>query len=298
MDKILRVSKIWIGPIAPNPKEYIWWADTLLDPTGNTVLTFQPSVQFNHRPVWVTVDGISPDTGSMYPQSDSLEYKQAMERLPKIGRLWIDKTKPSCREFDYWVNLNKDPKYRIVEKLDCNISSSGLKFITFKDPQAELMCVAIWGYKGKITYDQAANVVDVYSVFNSDSKIIYFDEFQYFTGVEKIADKAFYGTVNLKSIILPSTTTEIGQEAFYYSGIVSIEIPAGVTTINPKAFIGCGNLEKIIVRSESIPQLGYSAFDNIHPNASIYVLDSLLPSYITHVSWKNYASMLKPISTL
>lgn len=51
------------------------------------------------------------------------------------------------------------------------------------------------------------------------------------SSVEKIDVDAFYNTLALKSITLPNSLKTIGEGAFGYSGITSIEIPDAVTSL-------------------------------------------------------------------
>ncbi len=87
--------------------------------------------------------------------------------------------------------------------------------------------------------------------------------------VEKIGERAFFGSVDLKDVILSNSVLEIGKQAFYgcvnvkniYLGnkitkigeeafnschsIASITIPENITFIGSKAFFNCTNLKKL-----------------------------------------------------
>jgi len=61
-----------------------------------------------------------------------------------------------------------------------------------------------------------------------------------------IPDNAFYNLKNLKSVILPTSITSIGNSAFEFcTGLTTIDIPDGVTTIGPNAFQYCSGLESV-----------------------------------------------------
>lgn len=63
--------------------------------------------------------------------------------------------------------------------------------------------------------------------------------------VTKICDAAFYQAVNLSSIIIPDSVTEIGSQAFNYSTITKLEIPDSVTELGGWSFSYCDNLKSV-----------------------------------------------------
>lgn len=60
--------------------------------------------------------------------------------------------------------------------------------------------------------------------------------------VTKIGNGAFESCKNLTTVTLPATLEKIGEDAFHYSSITSIEIPNTVRTIGMYAFAMCANL--------------------------------------------------------
>lgn len=80
---------------------------------------------------------------------------------------------------------------------------------------------------------------------------------------------------NLEVIIMPETITEIGAVAVGY----------------------CRNLEAVIIKATSVPTLaGTTAFTE--SQCPIYVVGSLLSSYMSAENWSSYSSRLKGISEL
>ena len=70
--------------------------------------------------------------------------------------------------------------------------------------------------------------------------------------VEAIDDAAFSYCSGLTSVTIPEGVTSIGSEAFVYTGLTSVHIPKSVTSIailNP--FLGCSSLSSITVDSEN-----------------------------------------------
>ena len=117
------------------------------------------------------------------------------------------------------------------------------KNIEFADSEVKRLCVENWGSDGKITYDQAAAVTDLGTVFSGNTAITSFDELQYFTGLQEISNNAFSNCKSLTSITIPDNVTRIGKSAFSScSKLTSVTIPNGVTIIGERAFMSCSML--------------------------------------------------------
>lgn len=78
-----------------------------------------------------------------------------------------------------------------------------------------------------------------------------------------------------KNTIIPSSVTEIGENAFYYcSGLREIEIPSSVTKIGYNAFSHCDSLTEIVIPS-SVAIIENKAFCRCSNLKEIVVLSSL-----------------------
>ena len=67
------------------------------------------------------------------------------------------------------------------------------------------------------------------------------------TGLTHLHSNSFSYCNNLRSIILPESLLDIGNEAFFdCSELVSITIPKNVTVIHESAFVDCNSLTKVI----------------------------------------------------
>jgi|GEM_PF-1505157 len=75
-------------------------------------------------------------------------------------------------------------------------------------------------------------------------------------GLEVISSRAFRSTPALKEVVIPSTVTEIVDNAFQKSGIKEIVIPASVKTIGETAF-GASLIEKVTFEGDIAIQ-GYA----------------------------------------
>ena len=91
--------------------------------------------------------------------------------------------------------------------------------------------------------------------------------------VKKIADGAFLGNSNLKSITIPSSVTSIGESAFEYCTrltSVTFEDNSQLTSIGSSAFEECINLKSVSFGDNSqLTTIGYAAFDECSDLTSI-----------------------------
>lgn len=80
------------------------------------------------------------------------------------------------------------------------------------------------------------------------------------TTVTTIGQNAFYNCTSLTSVIIPVAVTTIGQDAFQYcTSLTSINIPAGVTTIGNGVFYNCTRLVSIDF-PDSVTNIGRGMF--------------------------------------
>ena len=78
-------------------------------------------------------------------------------------------------------------------------------------------------------------------------------------GVTAIGDYAFYDNRQLSTIGMSAGITAIGRNAFCYSGIQRMTVPAGVKRIEQETFYDCDNLKKVTL-PDGITYIGTSAF--------------------------------------
>lgn len=125
----------------------------------------------------------------------------------------------------------------------------GTDIISFADPVVKRICVSNWDTNGdgELSKAEAAAVTDIGMVFYGNNDITSFDEFQYFTRVEIIPEYAFAYCLNLLSIKLPNSITNVKYCAINYCPkLTSISFPDNYGFTLAKASIaGCEALTTV-----------------------------------------------------
>ena len=160
-------------------------------------------------------------------------------------------------EFNGWADGNTDNPRTITMNADVALSAECVEvvqppvgnYIQFEDKAVEAICVANWSSDGiGLTEEDAAKVTDIGIIFSGNNEITSFEEFRYFTGVQKIGHKenetygAFKGCTNLRSIALPDSCYSIGYEAFGDCKSLTSIAYGNVTEIGSRAFRNCTSL--------------------------------------------------------
>ena len=87
--------------------------------------------------------------------------------------------------------------------------------------------------------------------------------------IEKSTNTLIFGC---KNSTIPAGVTSIGDYAFFYSGLTSIEIPASVTSIGNNAFYECHSLQVVtFAEGSQLTSIGYSAFEYCKALTSIEI---------------------------
>lgn len=178
-------------------------------------------------------------------------------------------------------------------------------YIQFADPAVEAICVANWSSDGiGLTMQDAAAVTSQQfrRKFAGNTQIVSFEEFQYFTGITKMPDSAFYQCSNLSSIILPNTLTDFATYSFGYTNIHSIVIPASLTNMSESnVFLGNSTLT-VIFSGDVPPVFKNTAFNTVVVTAYVhYSADhSILAAYQTALAGQQSCTVyeLNPDGTI
>ena len=98
------------------------------------------------------------------------------------------------------------------------------------------------------------------------------------SSVTSIGDYAFWYCDSLSEIVIPSSVTSIGDYAFSdCCSLSEIVIPSSVTSIGDSAFSFCGSLSEIVIPS-SVTSIGDSAFSHCYSLSEI-----VIPSSVTSI---------------
>lgn len=161
--------------------------------------------------------------------------------------------------------------------------------IVFADSNVKALCVANWDSNndGEISFEEAASVTALGTVFREKTNISSFEELSYFTGLTTINDYAFYKS-SIQKVAFPSSVTTIGQYAFAQSKISGeLRIPGNVKDIEDYSFYLCKSMTRIVLE-EGVETIGWHTFSG--PISSVLLPTSL--TYISSMAIDPYASSL------
>ena len=160
---------------------------------------------------------------------------------------------------------------------------SSLKYISIPKSVFGLNGNPFGGWNGKLECLSPNFVYDDDVLFNKDkSKIISFrnqniKSYVIPSSVTSIGDSAFSGCRSLSEIVIPSSVTSIGDSAFENCRSLSeIVIPSSVSSIGRSAFWSCSYLSEIVIPS-SVTSIGDNAFGGC-PSLSEIVIPSSVTS--------------------
>ena len=140
--------------------------------------------------------------------------------------------------------------FELADGTVITISKTGqsTEFIQFKDLEVKKLCCLNWDtdHDNELSYQEAATIVSIGTVFKGNTTIVSFNEFQYFNGITDISN-AFQGCTNLWEITLPDNLSTIGDAAFANcKSLNSIILPENIVSIGDSSFISCTSLNSVI----------------------------------------------------
>ena len=112
-------------------------------------------------------------------------------------------------------------------------------------------------------------------------------------GIKQIPSCAFASCSRMDSVSLPSTLTEIAQNAFAGSGLTEITLPANVASIGKLAFGNCPNLQTIICLPTEVPTMvETTALQSCTSLTAIYVPNESVDAYKQATNWSTYKDII------
>ncbi len=119
----------------------------------------------------------------------------------------------------------------------------------------------VMGYT-TVVGDQAVVLMDSGAgVVISGANASFNDAMKAMTETGVIPDNAFYRFETLSTLEIPDEITSIGKFAFARSGLTSVVIPEGVTSIDYAAFYHCDDLKEVVI-PDSVTFIGIKAFEH------------------------------------
>ena len=217
--------------------------------------------------------------------------------------------------------------------------AKGSKYLMTAESNPEVFAVCLangWCSAEGMTYEDAAAVTDIGTVFRMNRNIKQFDEFEYF-GVSALSESAFSTCSSLVSIAFPDTLNSIPYRALYYCrALTTVKFPHSLTTLGSNALeathivdinlpdIGeiqykalvCAYAKTVTIGGQgatikpyalNLPVLEWmkitttnlstlGTYNTISSNAIIYVPDAQVNDYKAAANWSAYASQIKGLS--
>ncbi len=124
-------------------------------------------------------------------------------------------------------------------------------YIIFEDAEVARICAESWGEGKGLTLQQATEVTSIGTVFNNNTSITSFNEFDKFTGVTSLGGSdnfttagtvgAFYGCTALRTIKFPSSLTAINGGALADTSALEVDVSIpNLATLGNNAFRASG----------------------------------------------------------
>ena len=164
-------------------------------------------------------------------------------------------------------------------KIVGKINGTDLKFIR------EMAGRGVYGGKtdGKLSI---LDLSEAKIVEGGDAYFLYWGSYNingYYTSNDKLGDGAFSGCSGLTSLTIPSGVTSIGNYAFKgCSGLTSLTIPSSVTSIGESAFRGCSGLTSLTIPS-GVTEISDRTFEGCSGLTSLTI-----PSGVTSIGDKAF----------
>lgn len=169
--------------------------------------------------------------------------------------------------------------------------------VRWKDKEVETYLTR---YKVTTRRQAMACNLNFYAAFTSNSKLRWFPEFKWFTGMKDLLRYAFRYCPNLEEIELPKNLTFIGAQCFDGDKKLGPDfvIPSKVARIDWNAFNDCTGIKRFKVLNPTPPKV--ERIDGKYPiftdTAQFYVPDESVETYKADAKWGVVADRIHPLS--
>lgn len=262
---------------------------SLPDSFSDAILTIPATCRFAYSDI--NISGLENLDLSHFNNLKSIEY----EGTP----LQFDvKLHNSCPHLETIVFSNSDTQTPIMingnslrEDISINVSQKAIVSFCSSNGWSNHLIVAkgagsdLYAQNGIIyKYDKLHSEVSLHHYYdNGSSQPILLPSINN-SPITVIEDSAFENS-KIDNIIIPSTVTTIGDNAFYQCiNLHTITIPTNVVSIGRNAFQYCTNLNDIIFEGEEAPSTYINSFPS---NCWISVASSSFDSYIEREPWSS-----------
>lgn len=224
----------------------------------------------------------------LYDEATAARY-EAAEKLASLLEIAIKNSVNHSTEQAVYDNI--ESSYEQLREAVSTLRKK-LNFIDFASDEVRALCVARYDldYDEELSMAEAANVTDFVISFENNKTLETFDEFQYFTNVQYVYGRTFYGCANLKSITLPKNLEKIYYYAFYgCRSLTSVTLPRYVNTIGANSFGGCTALAEVRIEGDVPFAIETTVFGTKSADAfTIYVPFGEKENFESADVWKNY----------
>ena len=170
------------------------------------------------------------------------------------------------------------------------------EIIDFDDAAVKSLCVAHWDtdHDGELSYDEAAAVTSLDSVFTANRHITSFHELQFFSGLTEISRDAFHDCTALRQLTLPRHVRFFRKNAFRNTGLQMLTVPSTVAGIGDHCMDDCQALQTVVFEAVMPSNnMGVSPLQNCPALTDIFV-----PKYIDlttddRVDWRALRPLMK-----
>ena len=170
------------------------------------------------------------------------------------------------------------------------------EIIDFDDAEVKRLCVAHWDtdHDGELSYEEAAAVTELDSVFTANRQITRFHELQHFTGLGTIGRDAFHDCTALRELTLPRHVRFFRQNAFRNTGLQMLTVPSTVVGIGDHCMDDCKQLQTVVFES-MLPATneGVRPLQGCPALATIFVQRYMHPLVNNRIEWRD----LRPLMT-